>query len=191
MIGGNYPARSVLETSGPDGSTGRRQAKLKGYALEMIRKMTCSADGKLARGFALALLAIALIGAKPMGANFLGNLLGANKAMAGELADRSSEITTIGSSATPAVTPTGGLVSAPVELKAEPVLPAAEAPRKVERSALRSRRVKRDEDRGARSGGSRHVREASAERPSLRARYEAIPIAWRRAAMGLILGVGF
>ena len=137
------------------------------------------------------MLAVALIGAKLMGANLLGNLLGANKAMAGELTDRSSEVTALVSSAMPAATPTRGLVSAPVELKAEPVLPGVEAPRKVERSALRSRRVKRDEDRGARSGGSRHVREASAERPSLRARYEAIPIAWRRAAMGIILGVGF
>ena len=157
----------------------------------MRKKMTGLAGRKLARGVALALLAVALIGAKLLGANFVGNVLGANKAMAGELADRSSEITTIGSSATPAATPTRGLVSTPVELKAEPVLPAAEEPRKVERSALRSHRVKRDEDRGARSGGSRHVREASAERPSLRVRYEAIPSAWRRAAMGLILGVGF
>jgi Pentapeptide repeats (8 copies) len=163
----------------------------------MIRKMTCSADSKLMRGVAPALLAVALIGAKLMGANLLGanllgaNLLGASKAMAGELADGSSGITALVPSATPAATPTRGLVSAPVELKAEPALPAAEEPRKVERSALRSRRVKRDEDRGGRGGGSRHVREASAERPSLRARYEAIPTAWRRAAMGLILGVGF
>jgi hypothetical protein len=169
------------------GSTDRRQAKLRGYAREMIRKMTCSADSKLMRGVAPALLAVALIGANLLGAN----LLGASKAMAGELADGSSGITALVPSATPAATPTRGLVSAPVELKAEPALPAAEEPRKVERSALRSRRVKRDEDRGGRGGGSRHVREASAERPSLRARYEAIPTAWRRAAMGLILGVGF
>src|SRR5215467_3532443 len=113
----------------------------------MMQKTTCSADRKLGRGAALALLAAALIGASLMGANVLGanvlgNLLGANTATAGELADRSSEVTALVSSAMPAATPARALASATVELKAEPVLPAAGEPRKVERSALRSRRVK-------------------------------------------------
>jgi hypothetical protein len=85
-----------------------------GYVLEMKRK---AADRELAYGIALALLAVTLVGA--------ANLLVANEAMAGELADQSSGVVAQAASA-----PAHELVSAPVDAKSEPLPSTAEKPRK-------------------------------------------------------------
>src|SRR5205823_5970150 len=127
---------------------------------------------KRARGVALAVLAVAL--------------MGSNAAVA---ADEAPAVVAPTSSATP----TRGLVpaSAAVEPDAGPVLPSAKEPAKVERSALRTRRVRRDEDRVRRDDYSPRLREASVERA--RGRYEGASIPWHRSGggVGLILGVGY
>ena len=128
--------------------------------------MTCSAKQKLTRGVALVAIAVALAGASAA------------------LAAEPNDDALVTAAPTPAATPKRELVSAPTDPKAEPALPrAATEPVKLERPALRPRRVRRDDD------GPR-VREAAAgER---RPRYSSGPI-WHRngGGMGLVLGVGF
>jgi hypothetical protein len=138
----------------------------------------CSVDKKLARGVALAVLAVALMGSQA--------------ALAGEPTGEAAGV--VAPTSTP--NPTREPVSAPaaVDSKAGPVVPgpgpSVQEATKVKRAALRTRRLRRDEDRAGRGDDSRQsrIREASADRP--RARYE---VPWHRngGGVGLILGVGF